>query len=127
EVFTRRATSHRAQLGTSAAAGRASLDTLVREPDFAIASFLLNVLGEGSFLPLLHFIRDRAPDPATAAVARLAAQDEARHVAFALAHLAHHADRARLAAAVERRHAALAHTAGLNADVFDALVLLAAG
>ncbi|HSK00038.1 MAG TPA: hypothetical protein VK932_02310, partial [Kofleriaceae bacterium] len=28
---------------------------------------------------------------------------------------------------IERRHAALAHTAGLNADVFDALVLLAAG
>ncbi|HTJ47598.1 MAG TPA: hypothetical protein VL463_36120, partial [Kofleriaceae bacterium] len=127
EVFTRRATLRRATLGTSAAAGRASLDTLVREPDFAIASFLLNVLGEGSFLPLLHFIRDHAPDDATATVARLAAQDEARHVAFALAHLAHHADREQLRAAVERRHAVLASTAGLNEDVFDALVLLAAG
>jgi hypothetical protein len=29
--------------------------------------------------------------------------------------------------AVERRHEALQHTAGLNAEVFDALVLLAAG
>ena len=35
--------------------------------------------------------------------------------------------RERLAAAIERRHAALASTAGLNAEVFDALVLLAAG
>jgi hypothetical protein len=35
--------------------------------------------------------------------------------------------RGRLALAVERRHDALAHTSGLNADVFDALVLIAAG
>jgi hypothetical protein len=35
--------------------------------------------------------------------------------------------RARLAAAVERRHDALRNTDGLNEEVFDALVLLAAG
>jgi hypothetical protein len=35
--------------------------------------------------------------------------------------------RGRLAAAVERRHAARAQTSGLNEEVFDALVLLAAG
>ncbi|MCE9575137.1 MAG: ferritin-like domain-containing protein [Deltaproteobacteria bacterium] len=132
EVFTRRARLHRDALGTSAAAGQASLHTLVVEPDFATAAFLLSVLGEGSFLALLHFLRDHAPDPITRAVARLSAQDEARHVAFGLAHLARHVGidpslRGRLATAVERRHAALAHTTGLNADVFDALVLLAAG
>jgi hypothetical protein len=33
----------------------------------------------------------------------------------------------RLRQAVERRHAALLSTAGLNVEVFDALVLLAAG
>ena len=43
--------------------------------------------GEGSFLALLWFLRDHAPDPCTREVARLAAQDEARHVAFGLAHL----------------------------------------
>jgi hypothetical protein len=112
--------------------GQASLKTLVDEPDFALASFLLSVLGEGSFLSLLWFLHDNAPDPVTGAVTRLAAQDEARHVAFGLAHLSRHVDadptlRARLAAAVERRHAALQHTAGLNEQVFDALVLLAAG
>ncbi len=132
EVFTRRASLRRTELGLSTAGGQASLATLFDEPDFAIASFLLSVLGEGSFLALLWFIRDHAPDACTREVARLAAQDEARHVAFGLAHLGHHvaADPsllARLAASIERRHAALAHTSGLNAEVFDALILLAAG
>ena len=90
------------------------------------------MLGEGSFLSLLWFLRDHAPDRCTREIARLAAQDEARHVAFGLAHLSRHVGedpglRDRLAAASERRHAALAHTAGLNAEVFDALILLAAG
>jgi hypothetical protein len=58
--------------------------------------------------------------------------DEARHVAFGVAHVAHHAQTdpallGRLRLAVERRHAALAQTSGLNRDVFDALVVLAAG
>jgi TusA-related sulfurtransferase len=132
EVFTRRARLAGGELGLSTAGGQASLATLLDEPDFAIAGFLLSVLGEGTFLDLLWFLRDHAPDAITRDVARLAAQDEARHVAFGLAHLARHASldpglRARLAAAVERRHAALAHTAGLNEEVFDALVVLAAG
>jgi len=132
EVFTRRAKLRRRELGLSTAGGQASLASLFDEPDFAIASFLLSVLGEGSFLSLLWFLRDHAPDRCTREVARLAAQDEARHVAFGLAHLQRHvgedpALRGRLAAAIERRHGALANTSGLNAEVFDALVLLAAG
>jgi hypothetical protein len=132
DVFTRRARLRRSELGLSTAGGQASLATLFDEPDFAIASFLLSVLGEGSFLSLLWFLRDHAPDGCTREVARLAAQDEARHVAFGLAHLGRHVQddpslRGRLAAAVERRHGALANTSGLNAEVFDALVLLAAG
>jgi len=132
EVFTRRARLRRDVLGLSSAGGQASLATLFDEPDFAIASFLLSVLGEGSFLSLLWFLHRHGPDLCTREVARLAAQDEARHVAFGLAHLQRHvaedpALRERLAAAIERRHTALAHTAGLNAEVFDALLLLAAG
>ena len=132
EVFTRRARLRREALGLSTAGGQASLASLFDEPDFAIASFLLSVLGEGSFLSLLWFLREHAPDLCTREVARLAAQDEARHVAFGLAHLQRHVGedptmRDRLAAAIERRHTALAHTAGLNAEVFDALLLLAAG
>ena len=132
EVFTRRARLKRSRLGRSTIGGQTSLKTLVDEPRFAVASFLLSVLGEGTFLSLLWFIERYAPDPVTAAVARLAAQDEARHVAFGLAHLSQHLAsepefRPRLADAVRRRHDALRHTAGLNDEVFDALLLMAAG
>jgi hypothetical protein len=132
EVFTRRARLKRNHLGLSTSGGQASLKTLIDEPEFAIASFLLSVLGEGTFLSLLWFIERYAPDPVTAAVARLAAQDEARHVAFGLSHLGQHLHREpdfrpRLADAIRRRHDALRHTAGLNAEVFDALLLMAAG
>lgn len=132
EVFTRRALLLRERPALSTVGGQASLKTLIDETDFALASFLLSVLGEGSFLSLLWFLHEFGPDPVTRQVAKLAAQDEARHVAFGLAHLTRHAQKdkalhGRLAMAVERRHAALAHTAGLNEEVFDALVLLAAG
>jgi hypothetical protein len=132
EVFTRRALLAGGELGLSTVGGQASLKTLVDEPDFALASFLLSVLGEGSFLHLLGFLHVHAPDRCTAEIMRLAAQDEARHVAFGMSHLRRHAERdstllARLQTAIERRHDALRHTAGLNAEVFDALVLLAAG
>jgi hypothetical protein len=132
EVFSRRARLSGGPLGTSSAGGRASLQTLLDEPDFTTAGFLLSVLGEGTFLDLLRFLHRHAPDPVTADVTRLALRDEARHVAFGVAHTAHatRADPAflgRLRQAVERRHGALIDTAGLNNEVFDALVLLAAG
>ncbi|MCU0867438.1 MAG: ferritin-like domain-containing protein [Planctomycetes bacterium] len=132
EVFTRRALVARRELGLSTGGGQASLRTLVDEPDFALASFLLSVLGEGSFLHLLGFLHVHAPDACTAEIMRLAAQDEARHVAFGMSHLRRHAAHdptllGRLRLAIERRHEALRHTAGLNAEVFDALVVLAAG
>lgn len=132
EVFTRRALLKRSELGLSTAGGQASLQTLVDEPDFAVAAFLLSVLGEGTFLNLLWFLDRCAPDPVTSAVCRLAAQDEARHVAFGMAHLREHllaqpSMRETLQNAVRRRHNDLQNTAGLNAEVFDALVLLAAG
>jgi hypothetical protein len=106
--------------------------TLLEEPDFALAHFLLSVLGEGTFLALLAFIERYAPDPVTAAVAHLALADEARHVAFGMAHLGSvvthdPGQRQRLAAAIRRRHDALATTAGLNREVIDSLVVLAAG
>ena len=68
----------------------------------------------------------------TRRVSQLALADEARHVAFGMTHLgevlaADPAQRGRLATAIHRRHDALAHTAGLNEEVFDALVVLAAG
>ncbi len=132
EVFTRRALLKGGDLGLSTVGGQASLKTLLEEADFSLASFLLSVLGEGTFLNLLWFLQEHAPDPVTRRVAQLAAQDEARHVAFGMAHLQYQISKdastlGRLAAAVDRRHQALSHTAGLNDEVFDALILLAAG
>jgi TusA-related sulfurtransferase len=132
EVFTRRATRRGGEPGWSGAGGQASLRTLFEAADFSQATFLLSVLGEGTFVNLLNFLHEHAPDPVTRQVARLAARDEARHVAFGMAHLEHRlaaqpAYRASLRNAVEQRYDELAATAGLNDEVFDALVLLAAG
>lgn len=131
-VFARRALLRGDDLGTSSAGGRSSLFSLVTESDFALASFLLSVLGEGTFVDLLAFLERTAPDPVTRRICRLAGQDERRHVVFGMAHLAHQSTmdpglRDRLRAAIHRRHEALVDTAGLNDDVFDALVVLAAG
>jgi hypothetical protein len=132
EVFTRRATLSGGPLGVSGTGGRASLQTLLEEPDWATASFLLSVLGEGTFLSLLAFVERWAPDLVTVRMAHLVLQDEARHVAFALGHLGEHLAhdpgyRDRLRAATERRHDVLAATSGLTPAVHDALVVLAAG
>ncbi len=132
EVFTRRASLRSGELGLSTVSGQQSLKTLLDEPNFALASFLLSVLGEGTFLNLLWFLERHAPDPLTRQIARLVAQDEARHVAFGVGHLQYQlatdpALRERLALAITRRHEALAQTAGLNEEVYDALILLAAG
>ena len=53
------------------AAGR-RCSRCVDEPDFSLASFLLSVLGEGSFVDLLAFLDEHAPDPVTRRVAWLA-------------------------------------------------------
>ena len=131
-VFTRRLglRGHAPMLST--AGGQASLHSLLQAPDFSTATFLLSVLGEGSFVNLLNFLCEYAPDPVTRQICRLAARDEARHVAFGMAHLEHRLAAqpdylTRLQAAVEQRHDDLAGTAGLNEEVFDALVLLAGG
>jgi len=131
EVFTRRATFRGHELGLSTVGGQTSLKTLFEEPDFTLSSFLLSVLGEGTFLNLLWFLEEHAPDPITRRGAQLAAQDEARHVAFGMGHLQYQISldptvRERLAAAVRRRFDALSQTTGLNEEVFDSLVILAA-
>jgi hypothetical protein len=132
DVFTRRIRRHGREPALSTAGGQASLKSLLDENDFSVAGFLLSVLGEGTFVNLLQFLQTRAPDPLTRQIARLAARDEARHVALGMSHLLYRLEREpdlrhRLARAVEQRHDALAGTAGLNEEVFDALILVAAG
>ncbi|NOT98527.1 MAG: ferritin-like domain-containing protein, partial [Sideroxydans sp.] len=132
EVFTRRLRMKGREPALSTAGGQTSLKTLLDEPDFSVAGFLLSVLGEGTFVSLLNFLHAHAPDPVTRQIARLAARDEARHVAFGMAHLMSRIKQepeflTRLANAVQSRNDALSGTSGLNEEVFDALILLAAG
>ncbi len=132
EVFTRRIGLKGRRPALSTAGAQASLKTLFDASDFAVASLLLSVLGEGSFVNLLNFLYAYAPDPVTRQICRLAGIDEARHVAFGMSHLAwqmaHEPDlKHRLHAAVENRFDELASTDGLNEEVFDALILMAAG
>jgi len=132
EAFTRRAEAGRNGLGTTAVSGQLSLQTLLEEPDFTTAAFLLCVMGEGTFLTLLRFLEEHAPEAVTATLARLALRDEARHVAFGMEHLRYvlarePERRALLAAAVERRGRMLAAVSGLSPYVYDALTILAGG
>lgn len=132
DVFTRRIRRHGREPALSTAGGQASLKSLLDETDYSVASFLLSVLGEGTFVSLLKFIQAEAPDPLTRQIARYAAIDEARHVALGMSHLLYRLKREpefrqRLARAVEDRHEALRHTGGLNEEVFDSLVVMAAG
>ncbi len=131
EAFTRRAEAGGVGLGTSAISGQLSLKTLLEEPDFTTATFLLCVMGEGTFLTLLKFLAENAPDPVTATLARLAHRDEARHVAFGTEHMRYVFEREpdkrqAMAAAVERRSQMLASISGLSPYVHDALVIYAA-
>ena len=132
DVFTRRVRLKGKEPLLSTAGGQASLKTLLDENDFSVSGFLLSVLGEGTFVTLLNFLHNHAPDPVTKQIARLASKDESRHVAFGMNHLLWRLERepefrTRLANAVQTRNEALAATSGLNEEVFDALVILAAG
>jgi TusA-related sulfurtransferase len=132
EAFTRRAEAGGAGLGTTAISGQFSLKTLLEEPDFTTATFLLCVMGEGTFLTLLKFLGEHAPDPVTASLTRLAHRDEARHVAFGTEHMRYVFEREpekrlSLVAAVERRSQMLASISGLSPYVYDALVVYTAG
>lgn len=132
DVFTRRIRRHGREPALSTAGGQASLKSLLDETDFSVAGFLLSVLGEGTFVHLLQFLQTEAPDPLTRQICRLAARDEARHVALGMSHLLYRLQHEpgfqhQLAQAVEQRFDNLAGTSGLNEEVFDALLLIAAG
>lgn len=132
DVFLRRAHATDASPAISSATTSRSLHSLLMIEDFTEASFLLSVLGEGTFLDLLAFVERFAPDEATAELARRARIDEARHVHFGMAHVRHalgHDETLypRLEAAVRRRAATLAGSSGVPAPVQDALTIYAAG
>jgi TusA-related sulfurtransferase len=132
EAFTKRALVNGGGLQYSAASTQLSLKTLFDQEDFSSASFLLSVLGEGTFLDLLSFIENFAPDPVTAYICRRARQDETRHVHFGMAHTKYHlthdpANARPLIDAVRERAAFMDAVTGVNPFVQEALAVLAAG
>ncbi len=109
-----------------------SLQSLLLQEDYFKSSFLLHVLGEGTFLDLLQYIENHAPDPVTAEVVRRARLDEGRHVAYGIAHvrqqLRHDPTRVEeLVASAEERSAVLQATTGVNPPVLEALTILGGG
>lgn len=132
DVFLKRARAAGGGVGVSTATTSRSLRSLLDPEDFTESAFLLAVLGEGTFIDLLRFIEQHAPDPCTKEIAHRARIDESRHVHFGLAHVRHALGRdpslfGRLEAAVRRRSASLHGVGGVPAPVQDALTLLAAG
>jgi hypothetical protein len=132
EAFTKRALANGGGLQYAAASTQLSLKTLFDQHDFTVASFLLSVLGEGTFLDLLKFVEDHAPDPVTAEVCRRARADEARHVRFGVAHVRYYlgsdpAHYEELRRAVRQRAGVMESVTEVSERVRDALAVLAAG
>jgi len=132
EVFTKRALANGGGLGIASASTQLSLASLLEPRDFSTASFLLSVLGEGTFLDLLAFLEDHAPDRATLEICRRARQDEARHVRFGIAHakfsIEADANAARrFGAAVEARAQFLKSVSGVGALIEESLIVYAGG
>jgi hypothetical protein len=119
-------------MGVSSVPTSVSLRSLFDPEDFTESSFLLSVLGEGTFLDLLRFIEEHAPDAATAEIAKRTRVDESRHVHFGIAHVRHALARdsalfSRLESTVRRRAATLHDVTSVPARVQDALTVIAAG
>jgi TusA-related sulfurtransferase len=132
EAFTKRALANGGGLQHSAAATQLSLKTLFDQHDFTTASFLLSVLGEGTFLDLLRFIEVHAPDPVTAEICRRARADETRHVHFGMAHMRYHLSQdpgnyTELLHAVRQRAEYMSSVSEVSPHVREALAVLAAG
>jgi TusA-related sulfurtransferase len=132
DVFLKRARAGGGGLGISSATTSQSLLSLLELEDFTEAAFLLSVLGEGTFVDLLTFIENHAPDEVTAEVVRRARSDEVRHVHFGLVHVRHALSHdatlySRLEGAVRRRAATLSNVGGPPAPLQDGLTILAAG
>ncbi len=132
EVFVKRALANGGGLQFSSASTQASLKTLLEQEDFVQASFMLSVLGEGTFLDLLRYIETHASDPVTHEIARRTRIDETRHVHYALDHIRSvlRADplvKDKLYRAIAERASVLSGMKGLNPLVEESLVILAAG
>lgn len=87
EVFTKRANANGGGFQYSSEVTQKSLFSLFKEDDYIKSSFLLHVMGEGTFVDLLTFLEKYMPDEATKKIIRLSKRDEMRHVAYGIEHV----------------------------------------
>lgn len=132
EVFTKRALANGGGLQYVSAATEWSLRSLLSQDNYSSGSFLMHVLGEGTFMELLMFLEAIAPDPVTAKTFKLARQDEGRHVGYGIAHFGYHIEhdpsiKDQLMNAAEERTAFLQQASGSSPFVLHAMMTLAGG
>lgn len=132
EVFTKRALANGGGLQYVSAATEWSLRMLFTHDEFSEASFLLHLLGEGTWVDLLQFLEDVVPDPVTAHICRRARQDHARHAAYGVSHFAYHVQHdstivPKLMRAAQDRVPFLRQAAGAIPFMQHALAVLAGG
>lgn len=135
EVFLKRLYLNGVGLKAVMSSTESSIKGLLKQDDFARASFLLHVLGEGTFKDLFHFLIEVSPDPATTQIMKHSLEDEARHIAYGVHRLRNqmrHADNPEevgegFAEALEQRLSFTYEVSGIPSQVQDALVVLAGG
>ena len=87
EVFSKRANANGGGFQYSSEVTQRSLYSLFKEDDYLKSSFLLHVMGEGTFIDLLSFLEKYIPDDATKKIIKLSKRDEIRHVAYGMEHV----------------------------------------
>lgn len=84
ETFIKRAKATGLGLQYSTLTTQQSLFTLFKEEDYFKSSFLLHIMGEGTFIDLLQFLEVHSEDEPTKKLFNLARKDEARHVVYGM-------------------------------------------
>ena len=87
EAFTKRANANGGGIQYSSTVTQRSLYSLFAEKDYIKSSFLLHVMGEGTFIDLLKFLENYMPDASTKRILNYVRRDESRHVAYGMAHV----------------------------------------
>ncbi|MDE5602558.1 MAG: DUF455 family protein [Helicobacter sp.] len=92
EAFIKRANATGLGVQYSTIATQQSLFSLFKETNYFKSSFLLHIMGEGTFIDLLKFLEESFEDlgdSASAELFYLARRDESRHVAYGMNNIKH--------------------------------------
>ena len=87
EAFIKRANINGMGVQYSSLITQNSLYTLYAENNYIKSSFLLHVMGEGTFVDLLNFLEKYTKDEPTKKLLRLVRVDETRHVRYGTNHI----------------------------------------